>query len=149
MSAGLAKANGFRGMEFGSPVDGFTSLKIHEDRGPLKIYVDETDKELLGPVLLDEITYYFFDGKFMAVALHTDDGNDTSNAIRILEGAYGPATPLEGENTYLWKGDKVSVRLSVSPDGEGEIYINNNELYKAYHDAEEKAVQDAIKELKG
>jgi len=148
VSPGLDKLNGFRGVPFGTPFENFKTLKLSQDRGPLKLYVDDTDSQLIGPVLLDEIVYYFFEGKFTAVALHTSDGNDTSNAIRIMEGAYGPGTPLSSEDTYLWKGNQEAVRLSVSEDGDAEIFISNNELYKAFLDTEEKEVQAAIAELK-
>jgi len=65
----------------------------------------------------------------------------------IMEKAFGPGTAIEGESTYVWKGEKVSLRISVNDDGVAEILLTNNDLFHAYMEWENTAVEEAAKEI--
>ncbi len=149
VSERLVEAGGFRGMKFGAAFEEFSGLELASDRGKLKLYTKKDDDAKLGPAVLSEIVYYFFDGKLLGVGLHTADGQDSSTLLRILQAAYGPGIePESEEGTFLWTGKNVSARFTVNETtGEGESLISSNALAEACHQYETDLVNEAAESL--
>jgi hypothetical protein len=145
----LDNANGFRGVKFGSSMDSISGLELEQDRGSLKLYTKKDEKMLLGPALLDEIVYYFFEGKLYGVALHSADGQDSSNLLRILQLAYGyGAQPDQNAPIFFWSGKTASARFGMNPvSGAAEAFIFNNDLQAAYEKYEATSAAEAAKQL--
>ncbi len=139
----------FHGMKLGAPLSDFTGLDLNQDRGKLKIYTKEGDDEKLGPALLSEIVYYFFDDKLLGVAMHGGDGQDSSLLLRILQAAYGHGTQPDPQSpTYYWEGETASIRFSLNEaTGESEAFVSSNELAEAADSYEQSLVEESAKSL--
>ena len=84
----LNKVTSYGGMNFGSKFPAWR-FQIEQDRGDLKIYRKMGQNHLMGPVHLDEVLYYAFQGKFYGVAFHTDDGENSALLQTVLIDAFG------------------------------------------------------------
>jgi hypothetical protein len=145
----LAATRGFMGSNFGIPFSSFEGLELDEDRGPLKLYTKEGDLDMLGPVQVAEVVYYFFNDKFYGVAIHVEDGQDSANLLRILQLAYGYGSQGDPEvPTYYWAGNPVSVRFEINPNnGDGDAFIYDNKVDNDYLEYEKKACEEAAAKL--
>ena len=145
----LAATRGFMGQSFGAPFSEFTGMDLDQDRGPLKTYTKEGDLDHLGPVLVAEVVYYFFNDKFYGVSIHTEDGQDSANLLRIMQLAYGYGSQGDPDvPSYYWPGKPVSARFEINQsNGDGEAFIYDNKIDADYLDYEEKACTEAASKL--
>lgn len=147
----LAKLDGvpgFGGIAFGAEFSA-KGFEIEQDRGSLKLYKKTGGKNALGPVLLETIIYYVFEGKFYGVAFHTNDGQDTLNLMSLLESAFGPgqSSAEEGPST-IWIGKKVGVLSEINTaTGDGNAFLFDVALHDAFLKYESEAVQKAAAKL--
>jgi hypothetical protein len=145
----MAKLSSFQGLKLGSEVSEIPGLDLTEDRGKLKVYTKKNDAEKLGPAMLSEMVYYAYDGKLLGVAVHAENGIDSSLILRILESAYGPAfQPDQQSPTYYWDGETATVRFTLNEDsGESETVVSSKELSEAADTYEKSLVEEAAKAL--
>lgn len=152
-AANLAKLDavpGFRGLAFGTD---FATVKkgfeVEQDRGPLVIYKKSGEKLALGPVLLETVLYYVFEGKFYGVALHTNDGQDSLNLQSVLIAAFGPGkTSAQSGPGMLWLGRKVGAIFEVNTStGDGNAFLFDQSLHDAYLKSESAAAAKAASAL--
>lgn len=149
-STTLDKVTGYAGIKFGSPYEQQKdSLTLEQDRGSLKIYRPKNPTLLLGPAILETVLYYYFDGKFYGVAMHTNDGQDSMMLESILKKAFGkggqgnPSQP-----SFVWLGKKNGALFDVNTStGDSSAFIFDRELHDAYLSYEAKSIDAASKQL--
>ena len=140
---------GFGGLALGSEFSAAKGLEIEQDRGPLKIYKKKDASLTLGPVLLDTVLYYFYEGKLCGVALHTDDGQDTLNLRTVLTLAFGRGFPsTNGGPSTIWMGKKNGAVFELNTStGDGNAYLFDLKLHDAFLKYETEAAQKAADQL--
>ncbi|MEI6072724.1 MAG: hypothetical protein WCS31_13095 [Verrucomicrobiae bacterium] len=135
------KENAFRGVPFGTPlaeVQKKWELEPLDEAGPpgdpLKLFIRNDETKSIGNIALQEIVYYFFDGKFYAVQICAPDSRQTEILRQALDIAFGgrPHASKEGDS-FVWPGKSASAQLMVNPGtGEGRALIFNNDLQADY-----------------
>jgi hypothetical protein len=143
----LDATNGFRGMKFGA--DSTAGLTLYQDRGALKLYTKSGEALKIGPVILEQVVYYFLDGKLYGVGLFTNDGQDSQLLLRIATFAWGtPAQDGPDGSNLFWSGRQANARFSFNTaGGQGELFISSNAMQQAFLDYVAKSVYDGAKEL--
>lgn len=140
---------GYGGLALGSEFSAAKGLELEQDRGALKIYKKKDANLTLGPVLLDEVLYYFYDGKLCGVALHTDDGQDTLNLRTVLTLAFGRGFPsASGGPSTVWMGKTNGAVFELNTStGDGNAYLFDIKLHDAFLKYESEAAQKAADQL--
>ena len=148
--------NSFRGMLFGSSIEEMEKTikfePVSEDHAKgdaLKIYIRIDEKKSLGDVAVQEVSYYFFEGKFYAVVIATMDYRQTENLRKALDIVYGGSPHKEKESqNLLWSGKKTTAFMrSDRVTGEGRTIISSNELQKNYDRFSRESAVKAASEL--
>jgi len=145
----LDATKGYGGLAFGSDFSAAKDLEIEQDRGSLKIYKQKDAKLALGPVLLETVLYYYYDGKLYGVALHTNDGQDSLNLQSVLTSAFGDGQPsTEGGPSVVWMGKKNGALFELNTStGDASAFIFDIKLHDAFLKYESEAVQKAASQL--
>jgi hypothetical protein len=135
------KNNAFRGMPFGTPLDEVQKkwelTPVSEGGSPeeaLKLFIKNDEVKKIGDLTLQEVTYYFFQGRFYAVEVETPDTRQTQTLRQALEIAYrrGP-NPGASPDSLVWAGENVSTLLMVNPlTGEGRMLLFSNTIQSGY-----------------
>lgn len=147
--AALDGLKGYGGLTFGSDFGSAKDLEIEQDRGALKIYKKKGEKLLLGPVLLDTVLYYFYDGKLYGVALHTDDGQDSLNLKSVLTFAFGVGQEsADGGPSTIWMGKTNGALFELNTSsGEASAFLFDIKAHDAFLKYESEAAQKAASQL--
>jgi hypothetical protein len=147
--AALDGLKGYGGLTFGSDASASKDLEIEQDRGPLKIYKKKGEKLQLGPVLLDTVLYYFYDGKLYGVALHTDDGQDSLNLKNVLTFAFGAGQDsADGGPSTVWMGKTNGALFELNTSsGEASAFLFDIKAHDAFLKYESEAAQKAASQL--
>ena len=102
---------------------------------------------------LETIVYHFFQGKFFAVSLHTQDRNNTLRLLRVAQVAFGPGTERSGtkerdELDKSWLGKAAEAFFNANPKTEeGSLFIRDNQLGSLVEAYWEKLTAEAANEL--
>ena len=143
-SAGISSAdrnNAFRGVPFGTPLEEVQKKWELNPVGdavstedPLKLFIKNDEVKKIGDLTLQEVTYYFFQGKFYAVEIETSDTRQTQTLRQALEIAYGrPPSSGASPDAVVWAGDHVSTLLIMNPlSGEGRTFLFSNPIQSGY-----------------
>jgi len=149
----LAKLDGvpgFGGIAFGADIDPLKkTLKVEQDRGPLVIYKKDGADLSFGSALLDEVLYYFYEGKFYGVALHTDDGQDTLALKEVFQFAFGPGqSPGDSAPTTAWIGKKNGAIFDINlSSGEGSAFLFDQKIHDQYLTYQSQSAEKAAAAL--
>jgi hypothetical protein len=141
--AGISSAdrnNAFRGIPFGTPLEevrkkwDLTPVGDSPADDPLKLFIKNDEVRAIGNLTLQEVTYYFFQGKFYGVEIVTPDTRQTETLRQALEIAYGrPPFAGNSPDAVAWPGDHVSTLLIMSPlSGEGRTFLFSNPIQSGY-----------------
>jgi hypothetical protein len=146
--ANLNKVTSYGGMNFGSKFPAWR-FQIEQDRGELKIYRKTGQNHLMGPVHLEEVLYYAFQGKFYGVAFHTDDGENSALLHTILVDAFGAGKKeSHGGASMNWSGDKIGLIFDENySTGQANAFLFDERLHEACLAYQESAAQDAALSL--
>ncbi|MFZ4682820.1 MAG: hypothetical protein ACOYMS_09975 [Terrimicrobiaceae bacterium] len=152
--AQLDAVKGFGGLAFGSDFSAAKGLEIEQDRGSLKIYKKFDGGEAkvplaLGPVLLETILYYYFEGKLYGIAFHTNDGQDTLNLKRVFATSFGAGQDSDDSGpSTIWIGKKNGALFELNTStGDGSAFLFDIKLHDAFLKYESEAVQKAAAQL--
>jgi len=154
--ASMDQTHSFRGMVFGSSLEEVEkTIKLdsiseeHAKGDPLKIYIRSDEKKSLGDVAIQEVAYYFFEGKFYAVVIATMDYRQTENLRKALDIVYGGSPHREKESQNLvWNGKNTTAFMrSDRVTGEARTMISSNELQKNYDRFSRESAVKAASEL--
>ena len=152
----MDQTHSFRGMVFGSSLEEVEkTIKLdsiseeHAKGDPLKIYIRSDEKKSLGDVAIQEVAYYFFEGKFYAVVIATMDYRQTENLRKALDIVYGGSPHREKESQNLvWNGKNTTAFMrSDRVTGEARTMISSNELQKNYDRFSRESAVKAASEL--
>ena len=152
----MDQTHSFRGMVFGSSLEEVEkTIKLesiseeHAKGDPLKIYIRSDEKKSLGDVAIQEVAYYFFEGKFYAVVIATMDYRQTENLRKALDIVYGGSPHKEKESQNLvWNGKNTTAFMrSDRVTGEARTMISSNELQKNYGRFSRESAVKAASEL--
>jgi hypothetical protein len=135
------KNNAFRGIPFGTPFEEVQKkwdlTPVTEGVSPeeaLKLFIKNDEVKKIGDLTLQEVTYYFFQGKFYAVEVETPDTRQTQTLRQALEIAYRRSpNPGPSPDALVWAGENVSTLLLVNPlTGEGRMLLFSNAIQSGY-----------------
>jgi hypothetical protein len=147
----LDSLSGFRGQKFGTPLSEFQGLSLDKDKGDIKLYVKKDENLVLGPVKLETIVYHFYQDKFYAVSLHTQERDDTLSLLRVSLLAFGAGNQRPNARDELdqsWLGKNAEAFFNVNPrTDEGSLFIRDNQLSAEVEAYREKIAQEAASEL--
>jgi hypothetical protein len=147
----LDSITGFRDLKFGTPFSDFQGLTIEKDEGDIKLYSKKDDNLALGPAKLQAIIYHFFQDKFYAVSLHTEDRDNSLYLLRIAISAFGPGSHNSNSKDDLdqaWIGKNGEAFYNINPrTDEGSLFIRDGALaaqVEAYKDNLAKEAGDTL-----
>ena len=147
----LDTTTGFRGQKFGTSFSEFQGLTLEKDEGDLKLYTKKDENLQLGPVKLETVIYHFFQDKFFAVSLHTQDRDNTlvfcASRRRLSARETGDRTR---KMTWIKTGSAKPLKLSshVNPKTEeGSLFIRDNQIGSQVEAYWEKLTNDAANDL--
>lgn len=152
----MDQTNSFRDMAFGSAIEEVQKTiqlePISEDQAkgdPLKTYIRSDEKKSLGDVAIQEVVYYFLDGKFYAVLISTLDFRQTENLRKALDIVYGASPQIDKESRNLiWSGKNTTAFMrSDRVTGEARTMISCNDLQKNYDRLARESATKAASEL--
>jgi hypothetical protein len=143
----LDTLTGFRDQKFGTPFSEFQGLTVEKDEGDVKLYSKKDDQLVLGPARLQAIVYYFFQDKFYAVSLHTEDRADTLDLLRVAVSAFGPGSQESNAKDELdqsWLGKNAEAFFNVNPKTEeGSLLIRDGAIAAQVEVYTDKLAKDA------
>lgn len=108
----LAKRNGFKDIQLGTPVDSIAGAKLKKDileknEYPAQLYeVDNPDYERIGEVKVKKVELKTYKGLIYEIDVVTV--KDT-RLMKGLEKAYGKAKYILPTDTYNWTADSLSL----------------------------------------
>ena len=147
----LDTTTGFRGQKFGTPFSEFQGLTLEKDEGDLKLYTKKDENLQLGPAKLETIVYHFFQDKFFAVSLHTQDRENTLRLLRVAQVAFGAGNSRPNAKDDLdqaWLGKNAEAFFNVNPKtDEGSLVIRDNQLGAEVEAYWEKLTNEAANDL--
>ena len=147
----LDTTTGFRGQKFGTEFSQFQNLTLDKDEGDLKLYTKKDENLQLGPVKLATIVYHFFQDKFFAVSLHTENRDNTMGLLRIAVAAFGQgnqSTEAKDDLDRSWEGKNAEAFFNVNPKTEeGSFIIRDNQLSTQVEQYREKLTKEAANDL--
>ena len=147
----LDTTTGFRGQKFGTSFSEFQGLNLDRDEGDLKLYTKKDENLQLGPVKLETIVYHFFQDKFFAVSLHTQDRDNTLRLLRVAQAAFGQGNERPNAKDELdksWLGKAAEAFFTVNPKTEeGSLLIRDNQLGSEVEAYWEKLTNEAANDL--
>ena len=116
---------------------------------PLKLYIRAEEKKFLGNVAIQEVIYYFLEGKFYAVSIATLDIRQTENLRKALEIVYGALGQIDKESrAVVWTGKNTTTFMRFNQiTGEARTLISNNDLQKNYDRTMLESAKKAALEL--
>lgn len=154
--AAFDAGNSFRGMAFGTPLEKAKQVwelqpVSEEGQVPerLQLFIRNDENKSLGEIAVQELGYYFFDGKFYGVLIGTMESRYTELLKRMFEAAYaaGPQAS-SSEGALVWPGRNVSVLMKVNKDtGEARTLLFGNTLQREYEDFARDAARKAAEGL--
>jgi hypothetical protein len=147
----LDSTTGFRGQKFGTSFSEFQGLKLEKDEGDLKLYTKQGENLQLGPAKLETVVYHFFQDKFFAVSLHTQDRDNTLRLLRVAQAAFGQGNWRPNAKDDLdqnWLGKAAEAFFNVNPKTEeGSLLIRDNQIGSQVEAYWEKLTNDAVNDL--
>jgi hypothetical protein len=147
----LDTTTGFRGQKFGTSFSEFQGLTLDKDEGDLKLYTKKDENLQLGLVKLETVIYHFFQDKFFAVSLHTQDRENTLGLLRIAVAAFGAGNwraNAKDDLDQTWLGKTIEAFFAVNPKTEeGSLFIRDNQIGSEVEAYQEKLTNDAANEL--
>jgi hypothetical protein len=152
----LDTTTGFRGQKFGTPFSEFQGLTLEKEEGDLKQYTKKDENLQIGPVKLETVVYHFFQDKFFAVSLHTQDRDNTLRLLRVAQVAFGPGiehpnTKEKDEEDELdksWLGKAAEAFFTANPKTEeGSLFIRDNQIGSLVEAYWEKLTAEAANDL--
>ena len=147
----LDTTTGFRGQKFGTSFSEFPGLTVEKDEGDLKLYTKKDENLQLGLVKLETVIYHFFQDKFFAVSLHTQDRENTLGLLRIAVAAFGAGNwraNAKDDLDQTWLGKTIEAFFAVNPKTEeGSLFIRDNQIGSEVEAYQEKLTNDAANEL--
>ena len=152
----MDQSNSFRGIVFGTSIDEVQKtidldLVTEESTktDPLKLYIRAEEKKFLGNVAIQEVIYYFLEGKFYAVSIATLDIRQTENLRKALEIVYGALAQIDKESrAVVWTGKNTTAFMRFNQiTGEARTLISNNDLQKNYDRTMLESAKKAALEL--
>jgi hypothetical protein len=152
----MDQSNSFRGIVFGTSIDEVQrtidlDLVTEETTktDPLKLYIRAEEKKSLGNVAIQEVIYYFLEGKFYAVSIATLDIRQTENLRKALEIVYGALPQIDKESrAAVWTGKNTTAFMRFNQiTGEARTLISNNDLQKNYDRTMLESAKKAALEL--
>lgn len=154
--AAFDAANSFRGMAFGTPLEQAKQAwelqpVAEEGQVPerLQLFIRNDEKKSLGDISVQELGYYFFDGKFYGVVIGTMESRHTELLKRMFEAAYtsGPQVSSSA-GAFVWPGRNVSVLMKINADtGEARTLVFGNGMQREYEDFAREAARKAAEGL--
>lgn len=155
-TAMMDQSNSFRGIVFGTSIDEVQKTidldPVTEEttkNDPLKLYIRAEEKKFLGNIAIQEVIYYFLEGKFYAAAIATLDTRQTENLRKALEIIYGALPQIDKESRGLvWSGKNTTAYMRLNQiTGEARTLISNNDLQKSYDRTMLESAKKAALEL--
>jgi hypothetical protein len=147
----LDTTTGFRGQKFGTSFSEFQGLTLDKDEGDLKLYTKKEENLQLGLVKLETVVYHFFQDKFFAVSLHTQDRENTLGLLRIAVAAFGAGNwraNAKDDLDQTWLGKTIEAFFAVNPKTEeGSLFIRDNQIGSEVEAYQEKLTNDAANDL--
>ncbi len=147
----LDTTSGFRGQKFGTSFAEFEGLNLDREEGELKLYTKKDANLQFGPVKLETIVYHFFQDKFFAVSLHTQNRDNTLGLLRIAQVAFGRGNQRANAKDDLdesWIGKTAEAFFTVNPrTEEGSLFIRDNQLGSEVEAYREKLTNEAANDL--
>jgi hypothetical protein len=147
----LDTTTGFRGQNFGTSFSEFKGLTLEKDQGDLKLYTKKEENLELGPVKLETVIYHFFQDKFFAVSLHTQDRDNTLRMLRVAQAAFGPGNwrpNAKDDLDQTWLGKTAEAFFAINPKSEeGSLVIRDNQIGAQVEAYWEKLTNDAANDL--
>lgn len=152
----MDQTNSFRDMAFGSAIEEVQKTiqlePVSEDQAkgdPLKTYIRSDEKKSLGDVAIQEVVYYFLEGKFYGVLISTLDFRQTENLRKALDIVYGASPQLDKESRNLvWSGKNTTAFMRFDRvTGEARTMISCNDLQKNYDRLARESATKAASEL--
>lgn len=119
--------NGFSGIKWAADVAavaGLSELSVQQDLG---YYVRSGDNYTLNDVILGQVIYGFYQGKFFAAFLNVNPGKDAEKIKNYLTTEYGPVrAQLRIDRTiYIWEHGNIKIKLKLyenKPNAKLSIY---------------------------
>jgi hypothetical protein len=113
----------FRGIKWGTSVEGLSDMALILDGGDLKAYARNRDKMMIADAKIDSLHYIFYKDQFYCVRI---EFADISNFIKIRDEfvkMYGePERRQHYERHFYWRGDIASITLDYDESAdEGEL----------------------------
>jgi hypothetical protein len=147
----LDTTTGFHGQKFGTSFSEFQGLTLEKDQGDLKLYTKQSENLQLGPVKLETVIYHFFQDKFFAVSLHTQDRDNTMRLLRVAQAAFGPGNwrpNAKDDLDQTWLGKTAEAFFAINPKTEeGSLVIRDNQIGAQVEAYWEKLTNDAANDL--
>lgn len=107
----------FRGIKWGSSVQGITGMRFLAEDGDLKFYERAGDPMQFEEVNIDRIVYGFHKDRFYNVMAYYSSVPNFLTLKDMLSRKYGePYRPEESANKYFWNGENVDILL-IFDDG--------------------------------
>lgn len=106
----LKQPAGFRGIYWESGKNNHLDLfSVFDNVEGVEIFNRECELLVIGPAMLGEIRYHFYNNRFYQVSLILDNGVDNKTLLTELTNAFG--TPEEKTGIYIWENNTVSINL--------------------------------------
>jgi hypothetical protein len=147
----------FRGLPYGASLADAAAKKweltpvndANGDNPKFQVYVRTDEQKSLGDMTLQEITYYFLNGKFYGVLILTADGNQTQILKHALISSRGnPYSASSPAGALVWIGTSSTAILKRNQEtGEGTMMIVGNGLQESYESYVKSAGDKVGKDL--
>jgi hypothetical protein len=147
----------FRGLPYGASLADAAAKKweltpvndANGDNPKFQAYVRTDEQKSLGDITLQEITYYFLNGKFYGVLILTADGNQTEILKHALFSSRGnPYSASSPVGALVWIGKSSTAILKRNQEtGEGTMMIVGNGLQESYESYVKNAGDKVGKDL--
>jgi hypothetical protein len=129
----------------------FQGLTLDKDEGDLKLYTKKDENLQLGPAKLQTIVYHFFQDKFFAVSLHTENRDNTLRLLRVAQKAFGLGdwrANAKDDLDRTWQGKTAQAFFNVNPKSEeGSLILRDNQIGSEVEAYWEKLTTDAANDL--
>jgi hypothetical protein len=140
----LDQKNGFRDVEFGTPVVQYVGMaRINpatrdNASAPAVHYRRYTDKLEIGNATIEGLKYIAWKGVIVGVQFDADNQTDARTIRDALEHQYGPPTGkrnIGSSTVWTWKGDVARVVVAEGQYDWVSFRIGNNKLERQLSDA--------------
>ncbi|NIS75042.1 MAG: hypothetical protein GTO08_07140 [Deltaproteobacteria bacterium] len=150
--------DGFRGIKWGTRIKELNGMIYNETRDDSNLehikydlYKKKNEKLVLGLVKLDEINYWFWQGRLGKVTIEASGGESVYNFLKDVcfekfgQGKHKGKTGSDKarpQYTYQWVGKNIHISLSYYKWGETIIWLNSQEMITEQYDYLRKKVKE-------